>query len=131
MTSLNQAFAVVRQIIRAYPKGSRRFISQEVCRSWQWHQSKGSLKDMVCRSLLLVLQSEGRIKLPPPKCKPTNPLANQRKPVKIEVYRIPIQCPIRILFPIHLKQVRRVRSEKLFNSLISQITTTRGGGLFY
>jgi len=111
---------VIKAIIAAHPDASRRFISQEVCRVWQWRQANGALKDMVCRSLLLLLQSEGLIKLPPPKCKPANPLANRKKPVKIEIERTPIQCPIGELFPIHLKQVRRTGFEKLFNSLISQ-----------
>lgn len=112
--------AVIKGIIAAHPEGSRRFISQEVCRAWDWRQANGALKDMVCRSLLLLLQSKGFIKLPPPKCKLPNPLANRRKPVKIEVDTTPIQCPINELFPIHLTQVRRTRLEKLFNSLISE-----------
>ena len=112
--------AVIKKIIAAHPEGSRRFISQEVCRAWEWRQANGALKDMVCRSLLLLLQSEGYIKLPPPKCKLPNPIANRRKPVKIEVDTTPIQCPLNELFPIHLKQVRRTRFEKLFNSLISE-----------
>lgn len=112
--------AVIRQIIDAHPEGSRRFISQEVCRAWEWQQANGALKDMVCRSLLLLLQSEGLIKLPPPKCNLPNPLVNRKKPVKIEVDRTPIQCTIDELYPIHLKQVRRTRLEKLFNSLISE-----------
>lgn len=112
--------AVVKEIIAGHPEGSRRFISQEVCRAWKWRQANGVLKDMVCRSLLLLLQSEGLIKLPPPKCKLSNPLANRKDPVKIEVDTTPIQCPINELFPIHLKQVRRTGLEKLFNSLISE-----------
>ena len=111
---------VIRQIIEAHPSGSRRFISQEVCRAWDWRQANGTLKDMVCRSLLLLLQSQGLFKLPPPKCKLPNPLANRKKPVKIEVEKSPIRCSIDELHPIHLKQVRRTRSEKLFNSLISE-----------
>lgn len=111
---------IIRQIIAAYPSGSRRFISQEVCRAWEWRQANGALKDMVCRSLLLLLQSQGLIKLPPPKCKLPNPLANRKKPVDIEVDRSPIQGSVRDLHPIHLKQVRRTRWEKLFNSLISE-----------
>ena len=111
---------IIRQIVADHPDGSRRFISQEVCRAWDWRQANGALKDMVCRSLLLLLQSQGLIKLPPPKCKLPNPLANRRKPAKIEVDKSPVQCPIHDLFPIHLKQVRRTRLEKLFNSLISE-----------
>jgi hypothetical protein len=111
---------IIRQIIAAYPSSSRRFISQEVCRAWEWRQANGALKDMVCRSLLLLLQSQGLIKLPPPKCKLPNPLANRKKPVDIEVDRSRIQGSVRDLQPIDLKQVRRTRWEKLFNSLISE-----------
>jgi len=112
--------AVVRQIIGAYPDGSRRFISKEVCKAWGWRQTNGTLKDMVCRSLLLLLESKGLITLPPPKCKLPNPLANRKKPVKIEIDQTPIECAMYELYPIHLKQVRRTRFEKLFNSLISE-----------
>ena len=111
---------VIREIIDTHPSGSRRFISQEVCRAWGWRQANGALKDMVCRSLLLLLQSQGLIKLPPPKCKLPNPLANRRKPVKIDVDQSSVQCVIDELHPIHLKQVRRTRWEKLFNSLVSE-----------
>ena len=111
---------VIRQIVEAHPDGSRRFISKEVCKAWGWRQANGALKDMVCRSLLLLLQSEGFIKLPPPKCKLPNPLANRKKPIRVAVDQTPIECAIDELYPIHLKQVRRTRLEKLFNSLISE-----------
>ena len=112
--------AVVRQIIAACPDASRRFISKEVCRTWDWRQANGTLKDMVCRSLLLLLQSKGLIELPAPKCKLPNPLANRKKPIRVAVDQTPIECTIDELSPIHLKQVRRTRFEKLFNSLISE-----------
>jgi hypothetical protein len=111
---------VIRRIISAHPEASRRFISKEVCRAWNWRQTNGTTKDMVCRSLLLLLQSEGRIKLPPPKYRLPNPLANRKPPCRVEVDQTPITCSIHELYPIHLKQVRRTRSEKLFNSLISE-----------
>ena len=71
------------RIIESHPDKSRRFISQEVCREWGWRQPNGVLKDMVCRSLLLLLESNGFIKLPPRKCTPPNPLANRKKPTRI------------------------------------------------
>jgi hypothetical protein len=112
--------AVVKQIIAACPDGSRRLISKEVCKAWEWRQTNGTLKDMVCRSLLLLLQSKGLITLPPLKCKLPNPLANRKRPIRVAVDQTPIECTIDELFPIHLKQVRRTCSEKLFNSLISE-----------
>jgi len=110
----------IRQIITLHPQGSRRFISQEVCRKWNWVQPNGLLKDMLCRTLLLQLESKGFIKLPPPKRILPNPLANRQKPPIISIDREAINCSLNDLLPIELKQVRKSSSEKLFNSLISQ-----------
>jgi hypothetical protein len=59
-----QDIVAVRRIIKSHPDKSRRFISQEVCRKWDWRQPNGVLKDMVCRSILLLLESKSLIKLP-------------------------------------------------------------------
>ena len=112
--------ALIRQIISAHPSASRRFISQEVCRAWNWRQANGALKDMLCRSLLLLLQSKGCIQLPPPKQRPPNPLANRKPPVRVVVDQTPIHCPIGALLPITLQQVRRTAKERLCNSLICE-----------
>ncbi len=114
-----QDVTTIKKIITAYPDSSRRFISQEVCRVWNWRQSNGVLKDMVCRSLLLLLESKGLIKLPPKKRNPPNPLAKRKKPDKIDVDKTPITSPIKDL-AVRLVQVRRTPFEKMFNSLVSQ-----------
>ncbi|HSQ86405.1 MAG TPA: Druantia anti-phage system protein DruA [Desulfobacterales bacterium] len=114
-----QDIATIRKIIESHPDKSRRFISQEVCRTWNWRQPNGVLKDMVCRSLLLLLESKGYIKLPARKFTPHNPLAKRKKPCRVEVDQTPIQCSVSGLFPIKLEQVRKTTFEKLFNGLIS------------
>lgn len=114
-----QDIAAIRRIIESHPDKSRRFISQEVCRIWNWRQPNGVLKDMVCRSLLLLLESKGYIKLPARKFTPHNPLAKRKKPSKAIVDQTPIQCAVGQLPPINLEQVRRTAFEKLFNGLIS------------
>jgi hypothetical protein len=115
-----QDISTISQIIAAHPKKSRRFISQEVCRIWDWRQPNGVLKDMVCRSLLLLLESKGFIKLPARKCSSANPLANRKKPARVVLDQTPIKYPIDDLFPIKLEQVRRTGFEKIFNGLISE-----------
>jgi hypothetical protein len=115
-----QDIATVRRVIAAHPDKSRRFISQEVCRIWDWRQPNGVLKDMVCRSLFLLLESKGFIKLPARKSTPANPLANRKKPTQVVVDQTPIQCPIGELFPVKLEQVRRTGFEKIFNGLVSE-----------
>jgi len=112
--------ATIRRIIEAHPDKSRRFISQEVCRKWDWRQPNGSLKDMVCRSLLLLLESKGLIKLPARKWTPANPLAERKKPARVSVDNTPIHCSVADLFPIKLEQVRRTPFEKIFNGLVSE-----------
>jgi len=112
--------ATVRNVIATHPNGSRRFISQEICRKWNWVQPNGTLKDLVCRSLLLHLESIGQIQLPPRRYLPPNPLANRKPPAKLAADQTPVQCSLHELLPICLKQVRRTPSEKLFNSLIHQ-----------
>ncbi len=110
--------ATIKRIIGANPDKSRRYISQEVCRQWDWRQPNGILKDMVCRSLLLLLESKGYIELPARKCVPPNPLAKRKKPAKVIVDQTPVQCLVGDLFPIKLEQVRKTACEKLFNGLI-------------
>ena len=115
-----QDIKTINKIIEEYPGKSRRFISQEVCRKWDWRQPNGVLKDMVCRSLLLILDSEGFIKLPPRKCTPPNPLANRKEPTWVEVEQTPFQSSLRDLLPIKLVLVRKTRFEKIFNGLVDE-----------
>ena len=115
-----QDIAGIIKIIKSHPDKSRRFISQEVCRKWDWRQPNGVLKDMVCRSLLLLLESKGLIKLPARKFTPPNPLANRKKPSRVVVDKTPVNCSVSDLLPIRLKQVRRTRFESIFNGLISE-----------
>ena len=110
----------IRRIIDFHPGKSRRFISQEVCRTWNWRQPNGLLKDMVCRSLLLLLESKGYIKLPARKFIPNNPLAKRKKPCRAIIDQTPIQCSVSDLLPVKLEQVRKTDFEKLFNGLIGE-----------
>src|SRR5215470_18141256 len=55
----------IREMIAAHPHASRRTLSKKLCEVWQWRQANGSLSDMVCRSLLVMLERAGKITLPP------------------------------------------------------------------
>lgn len=46
------------------PSWSRRRLSREVCRLWNWYSPVGQMKDMACRDLLLKLEQQGQIVLP-------------------------------------------------------------------
>jgi hypothetical protein len=108
----------IRDIIAAYPDRSRWFISREICRRWNWTQPNGVLRDMVCRGLLLKLEAQKLIELPPTKM--ASPYPGRRKPAAIEVDQTPIETKLSDLRPIELLQVRRTPLEKYYQSLIEQ-----------
>jgi hypothetical protein len=53
-----------------------------------WTQANGVLSDMICRGLLLRLNAEGLIELPPPIRKPLYLLSEHRKPGFFEVDQV-------------------------------------------
>ena len=112
--------AFIQQLIREHPAASRRVLSAKLCEAWQWKQSNGVPRDMVCRGLLLRLHRAGEIELPPVRYTPPNPLAKRQPPVAMLVDMTPIQGRLSQLQPIEFQQVRRTADEALFNSLMEQ-----------
>jgi len=108
---------LIRELIAAHPKASRRSLSQKLCGVWGWVQPNGSLRDMVCRSLMLELHRRGHIELPPARKLP-NPLAWRRKPAPVEVDRTPLRTTLRALPRLVIRQVRRTDEEPLVNGLV-------------
>jgi len=88
--------------------------------AWQWKQSNGAPRDMVCRGLLLMLHRAGEIELPPVRYTPPNPLVKRQPPLAMLMDRTPIQGRLSQLQPIEFQQVRRTADEALFNSLMEQ-----------
>jgi len=115
-----QDIEFIRKLISENPGDSRRALSQKLCKAWNWIQSNGALRDMVCRGFMLRLESAGYIKLPPRKFTPNNPLANRKRPQKVDIDKTPVSTALSKIQPLEIRQVRRTLSEKLFNSLISQ-----------
>jgi len=74
-----------REMIATHRRKSRWFISWELCRKWNWVQPNGVLKDMICRGLLLRLNAQGLIELPPPTKKPPYLLSEYRKPAFVQI----------------------------------------------
>lgn len=70
----------IRQLIANHPAPRRRDLSKKLCRAWNWVQTNGALRNMVCRSLMLKLHRTGHIELPPARYVQNNPLARRAKP---------------------------------------------------
>src|SRR5215467_2132679 len=75
----------IRELIAAHPRASRRRLSEKLCEAWQWRQANGSLRDMVCRGLLLMLDRTGQIELPAVKFVPHNPFVERARPEPMPV----------------------------------------------
>ena len=110
----------IRSLIAAHPRDSRRTLSTKLCEAWQWKQTNGALRDMVCRGLLLMLDRTGQITLPPVKFVPHNPLARRARPAPVPVDTASVEGSLRNLRPLEFEQVRRTGKEPLFNSLMEE-----------
>ncbi|MEI8376728.1 MAG: hypothetical protein WCJ35_28270, partial [Planctomycetota bacterium] len=114
--------AGLRNLIAQHPQASRRRLSALVCEAWNWRQSNGALCDMVCRSLMLALHRAGHIELPAKKFSPPNSLGMKRcnPATDFELDQSPIECGLKELPPLAIRQVRRTEAERLFNGLIER-----------
>jgi len=108
----------IRELIAAHPTDSRRGLSQRLCAAWDWRQSNGAPRDMVCRGLMLELCRAGHIELPAVRRQPPNPLIVRARPQPAALDQTPLRGSLRDLPPLTLRQVRRTPQEPLFNSLL-------------
>ncbi len=114
----------IRQLIADNPASSRRALSQKLCEAWNWRQANGALREMVCRSLMLMLHRAGHIELPPVRWVNQNPLArrgaDRRKPIPALVDTTLLKSSLAAIRPLEFRQVRHTGEEPLFNSLLDR-----------
>jgi len=107
----------IRNMIASNPGESRYALSKRLCRAWDWTQPNGHPKDMICRGLMLHLDREGHIILPPARGNSRQHKRKRPEPTKIDV--TPINTSLKkIRSQLRFEQVRRTHHEKIFNSLI-------------
>jgi hypothetical protein len=110
----------IRGLMAQNPGASRWSLSRKLCQVWNWRQTNGALRDMICRGLMLALQRAGYIELPAKKRNPLNPLLYREKPATVFIDPDPIEGSLSSILPLEICQVRRTSLEKLCNSLIEQ-----------
>lgn len=115
-----EEIAFIRQLIIDNPDTSRWALSRKLCVAWNWVQQNGALRDQICRSFMLALDRAGHISLPPKRSVIPNPLANRRKPPKVDIDQTPVEAPLSAITPITIRDVRRRKHETLLHSLIEQ-----------
>jgi hypothetical protein len=110
--------AYIQHLIDDNPGDSRRALSVKLCNAWNWVQSNGQTRDMVCRGLMLTLHRSNHIVLPPVRVVRANPMVQRGRPKPVEVDRTLVQCRLAELGPLTFLQVRRRPEEPLFDGLI-------------
>jgi hypothetical protein len=112
--------AFLRQLIAENPTLSRRALSARVCQAWNWVQPNGQLRDMVCRSLMLILHRAGHIQLPAPRLQAINNAILHRRVEPLEFCDTrPIEQALAALGPLEIRLVRRAEGEAAFNHLLN------------
>jgi hypothetical protein len=115
----SEQIAFLREFIREHPDSSRWKLSRQVCEALGWKQANGALRDVVCRSLLLMLERAGQLELPPVRrlirgqCR-----TGRSRPEAVLIDTTPLAMPLQMLGPIDMQQVRRTADEPIFNSLL-------------
>ena len=110
----------IRELIGRNPTASRKALSRKLCEAWHWVQPNGTLRDMVCRSLMLQLHRSGHIELPAVRRVMPNPLAQRKRPKYVPVDQAPIEGKLAEFRPLEFRLVRRTKEEPIFNGLIEE-----------
>ena len=69
----------IRKLITENPGSSRWKLSKKLCEAWNWVQANGAMRDMVCRSMMLMLHRQGLIELPQVRRVQRNPLVDRKQ----------------------------------------------------
>jgi hypothetical protein len=104
----SEQLAQVQALIGQRDDWSRYRLSRELARLWDWRTPQGQLKDMAARTLLLKLQEQGWIELPPRRMK--SPTRSGRPPVCEHpvLEPSPVEGPLEELLPLRFREVSQV-----------------------
>jgi hypothetical protein len=110
---------MIRQIIAEDPNRTRTDISHLLCRTFNWYKPDGGLKDMSCRVVLLRMQKDGLIRLPPPRTKNGNGTRYERRTAAAEP-GLPIVVDSESFVELHLNVVATRKESALWNEYIAR-----------
>jgi hypothetical protein len=96
--------AHIRTLVATHPEWSRRQLSERLAADWDWRTAAGRLKDMATRTLLLKLDAQGVVTLPPRRRVASNRMAH-RPPVARAWDQTPVAGPLAVLGPLAVSEV--------------------------
>ncbi len=108
------------RLIKQNPSWSRRRLSIELCRLWNWHNANGQIKDMAARSMMLKLDKLGYIQLPARRQIPSNRMLAKRIDWVAHQNTL-IECDLKKIQPLQVVVTReQPQHQPLFDCLLSQ-----------
>lgn len=109
--------SLIKILVKRYYDKGRTYISEELSRYWHWHQPNGKLKDMSCRYILLWLENNGYLKLPPRKTESHNEKKGKRK---VKVVSPHLEGRLGDFGEARLKVVENQGDRKLWDALVKE-----------
>lgn len=106
---------LIRETIAKYFSQGRKAISRQLCRKWNWYQPNGQAKDMACRYILLALEKENLIKLPPRLLSANN---EKKKTERINLEEVPLGGTLKDYPRLNLQLLTKTKEYRLFNQII-------------
>lgn len=112
-----EQLAQVRALLGQRSDWSRYGLSRELARLWDWRTPQGQLKDMAARTLLLKLQAQGWIALPPARMK--SPTRSGRAPALggAALKESPVACALHEVLPLRLCEVSLAQHREIRRQL--------------
>jgi hypothetical protein len=100
-----QQLAQIQALIAQEGDWSRYRLSRELARLWDWRTPQGQLKDMAARTLLLKMQEQGWIELPPKRMK--SPTRSGQPPTGegLNLEPGPVEGALEELIPLQWREV--------------------------
>ncbi len=110
--------SLIKELIETTGDRGRTYISKELCRTWDWRQPNGQLRDIACRDLLRRLEKRGLIELPPPLRAARRPGYKNTTSLPEDFVATFLCQSLRDFSSIEIEMVRGSQQESLYNALI-------------
>jgi len=111
-----QDLAFIRQLISENPSTTRAELSRLTCQALHWYKIDGGLKEMSCRVVMLRMQDDGLIQLPPSRHRYCP--ANKVQFTVATAPKTEINKPVHALPPVLLSIVEGNQQSRLWNEYI-------------
>jgi len=110
--------ALINELIETFGERGRTYISQQLCRLWDWRLPNGRLRDIACRDLLRRLDKRGLIQLPPA-IRPSRQRGyKNHTSLPKDFVATPLTQSLADFCSIEIDMVRGSQRERFYNALI-------------